>query len=130
MHNHIYGLSTWQGGKSDKESTYQRRRCKETRVQSLNWEDLLEGEMATYFNILAWEIPQTRALAGYSPWGHKESDTTEHTHTQSDTYVDILNHFVLLLKLIQHCKSTILQFFKKFKNLKECQKQQMRKKLF
>ena len=25
-----------------------------------------------------------RSLAGYSPWGHKESDTTEqHTHTQS-----------------------------------------------
>ena len=22
-----------------------------------------------------------RSLTGYSPWGHKESDTTEHTHT-------------------------------------------------
>ena len=21
-----------------------------------------------------------RSLAGYGPWGHKESDTTEHTH--------------------------------------------------
>ena len=27
-------------------------------------------------SILAWKIP---CLAGYSPWGHKESDTTEHT---------------------------------------------------
>ena len=35
--------------------------------------------MATHSNILAWEIPQ-RSLAVYSPWGHKESDTTEHTH--------------------------------------------------
>ena len=26
-----------------------------------------------------------RSLAGYGPWGHKESDTTEHTFT----YVDI-----------------------------------------
>ena len=25
----------------------------------------------------AWEIPWTEEPAGYSPWGHKESDTTE-----------------------------------------------------
>ena len=25
------------------------------------------------------ESPGQRSLAGYSPWGHKESDTTEHT---------------------------------------------------
>jgi len=24
-----------------------------------------------------------RSLAGYGPWDHKESDTIEHTHTQS-----------------------------------------------
>ena len=24
-----------------------------------------------------------RSLVGYSPWGHKESDTTEHTHTHT-----------------------------------------------
>ena len=41
----------------------------ETRVQSLGWEDL-EKEMATHSSILAWKIP-------YSPWGHKELDTTE-----------------------------------------------------
>ena len=29
----------------------------ETRVQSLGWEDLLEKEMATHSNILAWKIP-------------------------------------------------------------------------
>ena len=26
-----------------------------------------------------------RSLAGYSPWGHKESDMTEHTHTHTHT---------------------------------------------
>ena len=26
-----------------------------------------------------------RSLAGYSPWGHKESDTTEYTHTHTHT---------------------------------------------
>ena len=30
---------------------------RETRVQSLGWEDPLEKEMATYFSILAWRIP-------------------------------------------------------------------------
>ena len=48
------------------------------RVQSLGREDPLEEEMATHSSILAWEIPQ-RSLAGYSPWGCKESDTTEAT---------------------------------------------------
>ena len=33
--------------------------------------------MATHSSILAWRIPWTEDLAGYSPWGHKESDTTE-----------------------------------------------------
>ena len=39
--------------------------------------------MATHSSILAWEIPWTeQSLAGYSPWGHKELEMTEHTHTQ------------------------------------------------
>ena len=45
------------GGISGKEPACQSRRQKETRVQSLGLEDPLE-EMATYFNILAWRIPQ------------------------------------------------------------------------
>jgi len=32
---------------------------RETRVQSLGWEDLLEKEMVTYSSILAWKIPRT-----------------------------------------------------------------------
>ena len=43
----------------------------ETWVQSLGQEDLLEEEMATNSSILAWEIPQTRRLAGYRLWGYK-----------------------------------------------------------
>ena len=49
----------------------------EMRVQSLDWEDPLEEEMATYSIILAWEIHGQRSLVGYSPGGSKESDTTE-----------------------------------------------------
>ena len=45
-------------------------------VWSLWWEDPLEEEMAIHSSILAWEIPWTGSQVGYSPWGHKESDTT------------------------------------------------------
>ena len=31
---------------------------RETRVQSLGWEDLLQKEMATHSSILAWRIPR------------------------------------------------------------------------
>ena len=44
-------------------------------------EDALKKGMATHSSILAWKIPWTRSLVGYSPRGHKESDTTQHTHT-------------------------------------------------
>ena len=37
-------------------------------------EDPLEKKMATHSSILAWRIHGQRTLAGYSPWGRKESD--------------------------------------------------------
>ena len=49
----------------------------DTQIQSLGQKDPLEKEMATHFSILAWRIPWERSLVGYSPWGHKEPDTTE-----------------------------------------------------
>ena len=43
--------------------------------------------METHSSILAWEIPWQSSLMGYSPRGHKESDTTEqHTHTHTHTH--------------------------------------------
>ena len=53
---------------------------RETQVQSLGWEDLLEKEMATHSGFLAWKMPRLRSPVGYSPWGRKESDTTERLH--------------------------------------------------
>ena len=50
---------------------------RETGVQSLGWEDLLEKEMATHSSILAWKIHGQRSLVNYSPWGPEESATTE-----------------------------------------------------
>ena len=49
----------------------------ETQVPSLGLEDPLEKEMATHFCNLGWKSPMDRSLVGYSPLGHKESDTTE-----------------------------------------------------
>ena len=57
----------------------------ETWVRFLGWEDPLEKGMATHTSILAWSIPRgawgQRSLVGYSPWGLKESDTTERLST-------------------------------------------------
>ena len=48
----------------------------ETCVRSLTWEDPLEKEMATHSSILPGESHGQKSLAGYSPWNHRESDTT------------------------------------------------------
>ena len=42
---------------------------RETRVQSLGQEDLLEKEMATHSNILAWEIPWMDKPGGLQSMG-------------------------------------------------------------
>ena len=51
----------------------------ETQVRSLGREDPLEKGMVTHSSILAWEVPWTEELVGYSSWGCKESDMTEAT---------------------------------------------------
>jgi len=53
---------------------------KEMQVQSLGWENPLEKGMATHSS--PWKIPWTRSLVGYSPQGHKESDSTEQLSKQ------------------------------------------------
>ena len=55
-----------------------------TWVQSLDWEDPLEKEMATHSGVLAWEIPWTENLVGYNPWGRKELDRTERLSRLAD----------------------------------------------
>ena len=43
----------------------------ETRVQSLAREDLMEKEMATHSNILAWKIPWTEEPGGLQSTGRQ-----------------------------------------------------------
>ena len=57
------GLPRWLSGK---EFACQYRTQK-TQVLSLGQEDLLEEEMATHSSVLAYEIPWTEDLVGYSP---------------------------------------------------------------
>ena len=54
----------------------------ETWVPTLGWEDPLEKEMETCSSILVWKIPWTEEPSRlYSPWGCRQLDVTEHTHT-------------------------------------------------
>ena len=53
----------------------------ETWVRSLGWEDPLEEGMATTPVFWPRESQGQRSLAGYSPWGHEESDTAERLRT-------------------------------------------------
>ena len=50
----------------------------DTQVQSLGQEDLLEKEMATHSNILAWKILWTEEPGRLQSMG---SDTTEQLHS-------------------------------------------------
>ena len=49
--------------------------------------------MAKHSSILAWKIPWRERLVGYSPWGCKESDMTEHAHVQSIHGASLLGCF-------------------------------------
>ena len=52
----------------------------ETWVQSLGREDPLEKEWQSTPVLLPRKSHGQRSLVGYSPWGRKESDTTERLH--------------------------------------------------
>ena len=54
-------------------------------VGPLGQEDPLEEEMVTHSSILAWEIPEKR-LAGYSPWGRNELDTTQRLSNDTESW--------------------------------------------
>ena len=81
-----------------------------TRVQPLIWDDPLEKGKATHSGILVWRILEPngqRSLVGYSPWGLKESDTTERLSIAQQH--GKINLFAIQQKLTEHCKSTTLQ---------------------
>ena len=48
----------------------------EIQVQSLGWEDTLEKEVATHYNILVWRIPWTEEPGGPQSSRLQRVDTT------------------------------------------------------
>ena len=63
----------------------------ETWVQSLRWEDPLEGRHGKGFQYPFLENPHgQRSLGGCSPWGHKDSDMTERLNTHTHNLIE--NH--------------------------------------
>ena len=73
------------GGVGGKESTCQCRRIKRPEfdpwVGKIPW----RKKMAPHSNILAYQSHGQRNLAGYSPWGCKNSHTTEHIKKKKDS---------------------------------------------
>ena len=55
----------------------------------LGRENPLEEKMAACSNILAQEIPWKKSLAGYSPCGCRESDTTKQVSTHEKTHAKL-----------------------------------------
>ena len=56
--------------------------------------------MASLPSILAWRIPWTEEPGGlYSPWGHKESDMTEHLINKIGDKLTLLSSLTQPLKI-------------------------------
>ena len=67
----------------------------------MDQKDSLEKEMATHSRILAWEISWTEESGRLqSPWGCKESDTTERLSTST---LEVLTP--ILLRLLSGIRS-------------------------
>ena len=76
--------------------------AQETWVQSLGQEDL-EKEIAPHCSMLTWKSHGQRSLVGYSPWGHKGLDKTEHTSTRAlQISKQILFHLLCLFLSFKH----------------------------
>ena len=65
----------------------------ETRVWSLGREDPPEKEWQPTLVFLPGESHGRRSLVGYSPWGHKESDTTEQLHSLTRLCSEYITYF-------------------------------------
>ena len=75
---------------------------RETRVRSLGWEDTLEKEMQPSPVFLPEELHGQRTLAEYSPWGLKESDTTERLKKQTNKQTNKQTKTFLMTSSIPH----------------------------
>ena len=84
----------------------------ETSVQSLDWEDPLEKEMATHSSILAWRIPWTET-GSLESMDQKESDTTEQLSTRCSLVQSIWEFSLVSSQFL--CKSKTSKKWSLFK---------------
>ena len=68
---------------------------RETRVRARGWEDPWRRKWQSTPVLLPGKSHGQRSLVGYSPWGRKESDTTEQLHFTHFNHV----HFFLLFEV-------------------------------
>ena len=57
---------------------------------SVNSTWVSEKAMATHASTLAWKTHGQRSLAGYSPWGVKESDTTKQLSNNKKYLINLM----------------------------------------
>ena len=57
LRSFLYSSSVYSGTSLVAQMVKHLPTMRETQVQSLGWEDILEKEMATHSSILAWKIP-------------------------------------------------------------------------
>ena len=85
---HIFWLPRWLSGK---QCGHQCRRCKRCwcnpRVRKLPWRRKWQPTPVFF----AGKFHEQRSLVGYSPWGHKDLDTTEHTHIHLSIHPSIIS---------------------------------------
>ena len=79
----------------------------ETQVQPLAWEDILQKRMPTPPVFLLGEFHRQGSLAGYSPWGREESDTTERFHFHFLPSRSFHKPLILLHQRADRLKTTI-----------------------
>ena len=51
--------------------------------------------MATHSSFFSRESYGQRSLAGYSPWGHEESDMSTHAQAKSSVMENLFTYFIL-----------------------------------
>ena len=84
---------------------------RETRVQFLGWENPLEKGMATHCSIFAGKSHGQRSLVGYSPWGHKEYNTTEWLTLSLRNYLIPRSELTINCLILQKKKNCFLHIW-------------------
>ena len=99
------------GGPSGKEAACQCKRCKRHGfsfwVERIPWRRNWQPTPV----LLPGKFHGQRNLVGYSPWGHKESDTTEHMDMPEHTQTHTLNMFKRGFMFVCFFKSPPLVIF-------------------